>query len=137
MAWVNKSDFANISYFLEEKSASCAILSVYGEELGDFGNQPGYSLSHLENIFEPDSHEADFNLEKHLKRLERLGYLERHQEIYRLRESNKVQQDALEIYNFRKEIYGDHPENMILAFEQADLAELRQKDVKLVQEPAV
>ncbi len=117
----------------------CAVLSMYGEERLHGADLPEYSPESLEDAMSLDGYELDIDVERQLEILEQLGYMERHStglaDVYRLADDREVKQDAEDIAEFRDDIFSGRPENMALAYEEADRHELAEKGVRLVRRP--
>lgn len=117
----------------------CALLSMYGEERREQDRLTEYSVDAMEEAVSLEGYEPDFDVEQNLEILEQLGYVERHStehvDVYRLADDEVAKEDAEKIAKFREEIYSDTPQNMAVAFERADRAEMQQKGVNLVERP--
>lgn len=115
----------------------CAVMSMYGEERLQGADITEYSVNALKESFSLDDHELELDLESHLETLERLGYVERHYKglnnVYRLADDEEVKEDAERIAEHRDRVFSGYPQNMALAYEEADRVELEEKGVKLVQ----
>lgn len=117
----------------------CAVLSVYGEERLRGADITEYSLEAMSKAFSLEEYELSIDLERNLEILEQAGYIEKHSthfnDVYRLADDKNVKNDAEMIAEFRNRIFSGHPQNMALAYEEADRIELEDKGVKLVQRP--
>lgn len=117
----------------------CAIMSLYGEERLKGAGITEYSVDALQERFSLEDYELEFNLENRLETLELLGYVEKHHtglnDVYRLAGDEEVKVDAEMIAEHRNDVFSGYPQNMVLAYEEADRMELAEKGVKLVQRP--
>lgn len=117
----------------------CAVMSMYGEERLQGADLTEYSVDAMEDSFSLDDYELQLDLEDHLETLERLGYVEKRftglNSVYRLADDEEVKLDAEIIAQHRDEVFSGYPQNMALAYEEADRQELAEKGVKLVQRP--
>lgn len=117
----------------------CAVMSTYGEERLRGANITEYSVEAMREQFSLENFEIELDIKEHLETLERLGYVEKHStrfdDVYRLADDEEVKTDAEMIAEHRNEIFSEYPQNMALAYEEADRTELAEKGVKLVQRP--
>ena len=117
----------------------CAVLSAYGEERLRGADITEYSLEAIRDAFSLDGYEPSIDLERNMRILEQAGYIEKHatqfNDVYRLADDEDVKNDAEMIAEFRNRIFSGLPQNMALAYEEADRVELEDKGVKLVQRP--
>lgn len=134
------NDPVNISADYRKNMGSlCAVMSMYGEERLQGADVTEYSVEAMEESFSLDDHELELDLESRLETLERFGYVERHytglNHVYRLADDEEVKTDAEMIAEHRDRVFSGYPQNMALAYEEADRVELEEKGVKLVQKP--
>ena len=125
--------------YSRELGPLCAVMSMYGEDRLMGANTSEYSVEALEDGFSLDDYEADMDLERYLETLESLGYVEKRftglNHVYRLANDEEVKTDAEMIAEHRDESFSGHPQDMVLAYKEADRMELAEKGVKLVQRP--
>lgn len=129
----------DISMEYSDMGPLCAVMSMYGEERLRGAAITEYSVGALEESFSLEDYELQLDLEDHLETLERLGYVEKHHtglnNVYRLVDDEEVKNDAEMIAEHRDEAFSGYPQNMALAYEEADRIQLAEKGVKLVQRP--
>lgn len=117
----------------------CAVLSIYGEDRLNGADRTEYSVEGMEEAFSFEGYEVRLDIERQMEILEQLGYLERYKSgsrgVYRLSDDEEVKIDARQIAEFRNKIFSGQPQNLALAYEEADRLELEEKGVKLVQRP--
>lgn len=135
----DRRDSEEISMEYSDMGPLCAVMSMYGEERLNGADITEYSVGALEESFSLDDYDLELDLEEHLETLERLGYVEKHHtglnNVYRLVDDEDVKNDAEMIAEHRDEVFSGYPQNMALAYEEADRMELEEKGVKLVQRP--